>query len=116
MLSWSREMARAFFLFLVFFLVPSLHSTRPSSWSGVLRDAGGNPVGMATVKLMAADSKQEYFATTSASGQFAFIGIVADSYTLTVNVGSKTWTAVGPLIIKDGATLTAEVRLPAEGQ
>jgi hypothetical protein len=116
MLSWSREMARAFFLFLVFFLVPSLHSTPPSSWSGVLRDAGGNPVGMATVKLIAADSKQEYFATTSASGQFAFIGIVADSYTLTVNAGSKTWTAVGPLIIKDGATLTAEVRLPAEGQ
>ena len=109
-------MSRAFFLFLVFLPIPSLYSAPLPSLSGALRDAGGNPVGKATVKLIAADSKQEYSATTSASGQFSFTGIAAGSYTLTVNTGNRIWTAVDPVITKEDATLTAEVRLPAEGQ
>ncbi len=113
--SWSRELVRACFLFVVFLLVPSLHSTPLISLSGVLRDSGGNPAGMATVKLIGANSKQEYSATTSASGQFAFTGVAAGSYTLTANAGNRTWAAVDPVIIKEGSTLTAEVRLPAEG-
>jgi hypothetical protein len=116
MLSWSREWVRACFLFLVFLLIPSLRSTPLTSLSGVLRDAGGNPVGMATVKLSAADSNREYSVTTSGTGQFAFTEIATGSYTLTVNAGNRIWTAPDPVTIKDGATLTAEVRLPAEGQ
>ena len=116
MLSWSRELVRACFLFVLFLLVPSLHSTPLISLSGVLRDSGGKPAGMATVKLIGANSKQEYFATTSGSGQFAFTGIVAGSYTLTVNAGGKIWSAADPVIIKEDATLAAEVLLPAEGQ
>src|SRR5438309_11418576 len=111
-----REMSRAFFLFLVSLPIPSLYSAPLPSLSGVLRDTGGNPVGKAAVKLIAADSKQEYSATTSASGQFSFTGIAAGSYTLTVNTGNRIWTAVDPVIIKEDATLTAEVRLLAEGQ
>ena len=114
MLSWSREMARAFFLFVLFPLVPSLHSTPLISFSGVLRDSGGNPAGMATVKLIAVDSRKEYSTTTSATGAFAFTEI-AGSYTITVNADGKIWTAAAPVILKEGATLTAEVRLPAEG-
>src|SRR5437667_9679490 len=116
MLSWSRELVRACFLFVLFLLVPSLHSTPLISLSGVLRDSGGKPAGMGTVKLIGANSKQEYFATTSGSGQFAFTGIVAGSYTLTVNAGGKIWSAADPVIIKEDATLAAEVLLPAEGQ
>src|SRR5438876_4217348 len=116
MLSWSRELVRACFLFVLFLLVPSLHSTPLISLSGVLRDSGGKPAGMATVKLIGANSKQEYFATTSGSGQFAFTGIVAGSYTLTVNAGGKIWSAADPVIIQEDATLAAEVLLPAEGQ
>jgi len=97
---WSRELVRACFLFVVFLLVPSLHSTPLISLSGVLRDSGGNPAGMATVKLIGANSKQEYSATTSASGQFAFTGVAAGSYTLTANAGNRTWAAVDPVIIK----------------
>src|SRR5438445_4927239 len=111
-----REMSRAFFLFLVSLPIPSLYSAPLPSLSGVLRDPGGNPVGKAAVKLIAADSKQEYSATTSVSGQFSFTGIAAGSYTLTVNTGNRIWTAVDPVIIKEDATLTAEVRLLAEGQ
>src|SRR6266481_5490151 len=114
--SWFREIARAIFLFLLFLPIPLLHSTPLPSLSGVLRDTGGNPVGKATVKLIAADSKQEYSATTSASGAFAFTGIAAGSYTLTVNAGNRIWTAANPVILKEGATLAAEVRLPAERQ
>src|SRR3989440_5856446 len=114
--SWFREMSRAFFLFLVFLPIPSLYSAPLPSLSGVLRDAGGNPVGKATVKLIAADSKQEYSATTSASGQFSFTGIAAGSHTLTVNTGNRIWTAVDPVTIKEETTVTAEVRLPVEGQ
>src|SRR6266403_2121290 len=114
--SWSRELVRACFLFVLFLLVPSLHSAPLISLSGVLRDSGGNPAGMATVKLIGANSKQEYSATTSASGQFAFTGVAAGSYALTVKAGNRTLTAVDPVIIKEGSTLTAEVRLPAEGQ
>src|SRR5438309_568694 len=111
-----REMSRAFFLFLVSLPIPSLYSAPLPSLSGVLRDTGGNPVGKAAVKLIAADSKQEYSATTSASGQFSFTGIAAGSYTLTVNTGNRIWTAVDPVTIKEETTVTAEVRLPVEGQ
>src|SRR5256886_10551477 len=86
------------------------------SLSGVLSDAGGNTVGKATVKLIAADSKQEYSATTSASGQFSFTGIAAGSHTHTVSPGNRMWTAVDPVTIKEETTVTAEVRLPVEGQ
>src|SRR5205814_4396415 len=114
--SWFREMSRALFLFLVFLPIPSLYSAPLPSLSGVLRDAGGNPVGKATVKLIAADSKQEYSATTSARSQFSFTGIAAGSHTLTVNTGNRIWTAVEPVIIREDATLTADVLLLAEGQ
>ena len=114
--SWFREVARAFFLFLVFPPIPSLHSAPLPSLSGVLRDSGGNPVGKATVKLIAAENKQEHLTTTSASGQFAFTGIAAGSYTLTVNTGNRIWTAVDLVTIKEDATLTAEVQLLAEAQ
>jgi len=114
--SWFREVARAFFLFLVFLPIPSLHSAPLPSLSGVLRDSGGNPVGKATVKLIAAENKQEHLTTTSASGQFAFTGIAAGSYTLTVNTGNRIWTAVDLVTIKEDATLTAEVQLLAEAQ
>src|SRR5690348_14937041 len=114
--SWFREMVRAFFLFLVFLPIPSLYSAPLPSLSGVVRDPGGNPVSKATVKLIAAGSKQEHSVTTSASGQFAFNGILAGNYTLTVNAGNRIWTAVDPVIITEDAALTAEVRLSAEGQ
>src|SRR5258707_7836817 len=83
MLSRSRAMARAFFLFLVFLFIPSLHSTPAPSWSGILRDSAGNAVGMATVKLVSADRKRDYSATTSAGGEFAFTAVAAGPPTKT---------------------------------
>src|SRR6267142_3678614 len=116
MLSWSRPLARAFFLVSVFVLIPSLHSSPPPSWRGILRDPAGNPIDMAAIKLFAAESNREYSATTSTTGQFAFTGIAPGNYTLTVNAAGKIWTASDPVVIKDSATLTSSLQLSLQGQ
>src|SRR5258708_13667241 len=116
MLSRSRAMARAFFLFLVFLFIPSLHSTPAPSWSGILRDSGGNGVGMATVKLVSADRKRDYSATTSAGGEFAFTAVAAGTYTITVSAAGKIWPAADPMIIKDGGARTSGLQLTRRGQ
>src|SRR5258708_14715720 len=85
-------LACAFVFVVVFVQVPFLHCSPADSWRGIVRDAAGNPVGMATVKLVSADSKREYSATTSASGQFAFAVVAAGGDTLTVNgAGGSLW-------------------------
>src|SRR5260370_22881711 len=99
-------MARAFFLFLVFLFIPSLHSTPAPSWSGILRDSAGNAVGMATVKLVSADRKRDYSATTSASGEFAFTAVAAGTYTNTRRAAGANSTAAGAMIIKNAGAPT----------
>src|SRR6266852_6028743 len=116
MLSWSRPLARAFFLVIVFVLIPSLHSSPAPSWSGVLRDGAGNSVDMAAIKLFAAESNREYSTTTSTTGQFAFTGIAPGNYTLTISAAGKIWTAADPVVVKDGATLTSSLQLSLQGQ
>src|SRR6266853_1789684 len=116
MLSWSPPLARAFFLVIVFVLIPSLRSSPPPSWSGVLREAAGNPVDMAAIKLFAAESNREYSTTTSATGQFVFAGIAPGNYTLTVSAAGKIWTAADPVVFKDGAILRSSLQLSLQGQ
>src|SRR6202045_3388760 len=116
MLSWSRPLGRALFLVIVFVPIPSLHSSPPSSWSGVLRDVAGNPIDMAAIKLFAAESNREYSTTTSATGQFVFAGIAPGNYTLTVSAAGKVWTAADPVGVKDGAILTSSLHLSLQGQ
>src|SRR6267154_232642 len=116
MLSWSRPLARAFFLVIVFVLIPSLHSSPAPSWSGVLRDGAGNSVDKATIKLFRAESNREYSTTTSTTGQFAFTGIAPGNYTLTISAAGKIWTAADPVVVKDGATLRSSLQLSLQGQ
>src|SRR6266568_4866561 len=116
MLPRPRAFACAFVLVLVFVPVPFLHCFPAHSWSGVVRNAAGNPVGMATVKLMSGDNKREYSATTSTSGGFAFIAVTAGDYTVTVSATGKTWTAVDPVIFKDSGARTSDLQLTQQGQ
>src|SRR6267154_2155752 len=116
MLSWSRPLARAFFLVIVFVLIPSLHSSPAPTWSGVLRDGAGNSVDKATIKLFRAESNREYSTTTSTTGQFAFTGIAPGNYTLTISAAGKIWTAADPVVVKDGATLRSSLQLSLQGQ
>ncbi len=112
----SRVSARAFCSLLLFGLTSSLHAFPTGSWSGVVRDAAGNAVGMATVKLVLADRSGEYAASTSSSGQFVFIAVAAGSYKISVSAAGKIWTAADPVVIKEGATLTESIQLSQQGQ
>src|SRR5712692_1362677 len=116
MLSRPRALARAFVFILVFVQVPFLHCSPADSWKGVLRDAAGNPVGMATVKLVSADSKREYSATISASGQFAFAVVAAGDYRLTVSAAGKIWTTENRVSIKDDGARASDLQLTQQGQ
>src|SRR6266849_3203571 len=116
MLARSHALARAFFLILMFVFIPDLRSAAAPSWSGVLRDAAGSPVGGATIRLSASGSKEEYTVTTSATGQFTFVAVAAGGYTLTASEVGETWTAADPVVFKDGDTLTADLQLSAHGQ
>src|SRR6266403_859991 len=116
MRSWSRSLARAFFLVIAFPLITPLRSSPPPSWRGVLRDSGGNLIGGATITLSPAAANREYSATTSTTGQFEFTAVAADNYILTVSVAGKIWTASDLVVIKDGATLTSGLQLSPHGQ
>src|SRR6267154_2396074 len=116
MLPRPRVLACALLFVLVLVQVPFLHCFPADSWRGILRDTAGNPVVMATVKLVSADSKREYSATTSATGEFAFIAVTAGDYTVTVSARGKTWTAVDRLSIKDRGALTSDLQLTQQGQ
>jgi len=111
----SRVVARGFCLVLLFGLIPRLAAS-PASWSGVVRDSAGNPVGMANVKLVSLDKSSEYSTTTSASGQFVFATVAAGSYALTANADGKIWAATEPIVFKDGTALTFGLQLTTQGK
>jgi hypothetical protein len=71
---------------------------------------------MATVKLVSADSKREYSAATSASGQFAFAVVAAGDYTLTVSAAGKIWTTENRVSIKENGARTSDLQLTQQGQ
>jgi hypothetical protein len=109
-------MARVFCFVLLFGLIPRLQASPGASWSGVVRDLAGNPVGMAKVMLVSADRSGEYSASTSANGQFVFAAVAAGSYALTVSAEGKTWAATEAIVFKDGAALTFGLQLTPQGQ
>src|SRR6266478_2770136 len=116
MLPRPRVLVCVFVFVLIFLQVPFLHCAPADSWKGALRDAAGNPVGMATVKLVSADSKREYSAATSASGQFAFAGVAAGEYTVAVGAAGKIWTTENRVSIKDDGARTYDLQLTQQGQ
>jgi hypothetical protein len=79
-----------------------------------LRDATGKPVTDATVHLRTSGGGQDYSAKTSANGNFLFIDVRAGTYELSVENHQRTWKMADPIVIKDGATLTATVQVSAQ--
>src|SRR5258708_3037595 len=116
MLSWSRVLVRAIGFVLSFGLIPSLQASPAVSWSGVVRDSAGNPVDKATITIVVKEGSREYSGTTSMGGQFRFLDIAAGDYVLTVSAAGTIWTAAAPVVVKEGATLTAGLQLSAQGQ
>lgn len=116
MFSRPALIAPRFFPLFAAFLIYSLNCSAASSWSGVLRDAAGNPIDKAEIQLRATDGSHEYSAATTATGQFTFAALSAGSYRLTATALGKTWMAAEAVEIKDGAALLSGLQLSAEGQ
>ncbi|HKN34572.1 MAG TPA: TonB-dependent receptor [Terriglobales bacterium] len=114
---WLRGCLKAgFVLSLLAALLPEAFSTAPAAWTGLLRDAAGKPVPDATVKLSSVAGGQVYTATTSAAGTFAFTGIAAGEYDLSVTTSDETSKARAPLQIQEGGRLTDRIVLARRGE
>jgi Carboxypeptidase regulatory-like domain len=112
----SRALA-GFLSLLAFALFASIgQCATAASWKGVLRDAAGKTVADASITLRARDSAHEYSAKTSAQGEFAFAELAGGGYSLIVRLGNKEWTAADPVVIGEGAALSASLELAAQGQ
>lgn len=86
-------------------------ASSPASWTGVLHDEARNPVLNATLRLHSTTFDRDYSAQTSATGTFAFHDIPAGTYELSVTSAQKNCKAATPILMKDGAALTASLQL-----
>src|SRR6266849_6020003 len=105
------NLVRSLCLIAALLAVPMANAFVASSWSGVLRDTTGKPIGEATLKLRSKSGDRDYIATTSASGNFAFTGMAATDYELSVEAAGNIWHAANPVTIKDGDTLTTNLQV-----
>jgi Carboxypeptidase regulatory-like domain len=113
MLAPVRRLARTLGLVAFLLAASSTRSLPIPSWTGVLRDASGNPVGQATVALHATTGNLDYSSETSPRGEFLFASVAAGNYELKVTSAGKTWKAPDALVIKDAA-LTFDLALSAQ--
>jgi hypothetical protein len=111
MLTRSGNKLRILTLFAVLLAAAMGHALAAASWSGVLTDGSGKPVGAAIVTLHAASGGRDYSATTSADGKFAFAEIAAGGYEVSVTAGDKTWKTATPITVKESDTLNFALRL-----
>jgi hypothetical protein len=116
MLTRSGNKLRILTLFAVLLAAAMGHALAAASWSGVLTDGSGKPVGAAIVTLLAASGGRDYSATTSADGKFAFAEIAAGGYEVSVTAGDKTWKTATPITVKESDTLNFALRLSPQGQ
>jgi len=94
--------------------VPMAAAFVAASWNGVLRDAAGKPIAEATVRLRSKSGDRDYTATTSANGNFAFAGIVATDYEISVEASGNTWHAASLVRLKDGDMLTSSLQVVSQ--
>src|SRR5437867_1744460 len=109
--AWLGNPVRSLCLLAALLAVPMANAFVSASWSGVLRDAAGKPVGEATVKLRSKSGDRNYTAVTSESGAFAFTGMAANDYEISVETSGNSWRAANPFAIKDEDTLTTNLQI-----
>ena len=85
----------------------------PASWSGTLRDAAGQPVSSARVKLTA--ESKDIYALTSTAGAFEFRALPSGKYSVGVEWSGGSASAPGRVDIAAGAQLEQDLRLTASG-
>jgi len=72
------------------------------SRNGLLTDSSGNPVAGAVVRLYSVPKGRDYSASTAVDGRFAFDGIEAGSYEISVRTPDEEWHGTVPVIVRDG--------------
>lgn len=82
-----------------------------ASWTGVLRDASGNPVGNGTITLAGKSGAPAFSTTTSARGEFTFPTLPPANYEISVKVQAAVFHSANPIEVGDGARLTLELQL-----
>src|SRR6266404_6216227 len=87
-----------------------------ASWTGVVYDRAGKPATHATIALHASSGAREYSVRSSTTGEFLFANIDAGRYRVTVSVNDKTWAAGDLLVVKEGSTLTADLKIYEQDQ
>src|SRR5580700_10439769 len=87
-----------------------------ATWSGVLRDSEGKPVGEAIIKLRPKSGDRGYTARTSANGNFVFSDIDANDYELSVEAAGTIWHAANPVTMKDGDALSTSLQVFTQPQ
>jgi hypothetical protein len=97
-------------------LVPIAWAASGGSWTGVLSDAAGKPVGSAVVILHSTSVGRDVTSTTAADGKFAFAGVAAGSYEVTVKLADHEWKAAAPIVVGEASVLTMPLQLPSSGQ
>src|SRR5579864_1414136 len=101
---------------LVFLVIPpSAAAQTTAEWSGILWDGSGKTVSSAEIELRA-DGAERYRGASGGNGAFSIGGIAAGSYEVSVKALGRTWKAVGPLVVKEGAALTTGLQLVVEGE
>ena len=98
-------------LFATLLAVPTAAAFAATSWNGVLRDAAGKPVGEATVRLRSKSGDHNYTSVTSENGNFAFNGMAASDYELSVEASGNTSHAASPVTVRDEETLTTNLQI-----
>src|SRR5437773_5320681 len=107
---------RSLCLVAIWLAVSTAYALAAASWNGVLRDALGKPVSEASVRLRSKSGDRNYTAQTSAAGNFAFTGIAATNYDVSVEAGGTSWHTASPVTIKDGDALTASLQALSQPQ
>jgi hypothetical protein len=97
-------------------LVPIAWAGSGGSWTGVLSDAAGKPVGSAVVILHSTSPGRDLTSTTAADGKFALTGVAAGSYEVTVKFADHEWKAAAPIVFGEASVLTVTLALPSSGQ
>jgi hypothetical protein len=104
------------FLIVVLLVARAVLASSGGSWSAVLTDVAGKPVGAATVKLRETAGIHNYSATTASDGKFVFSEIAAGSYEVSVHTADKDWKAAAPVVVQDASVLSMGLQLLESGQ
>lgn len=109
----SRQRVCTCVLFLLAFSPVALAA---NSLTGILRDSAGRGIAKATVSLLSASGRRLYSSQTSANGEFIFPDVKAQTFTIEVSLGDRTWKAGAPLTVMDGDALVEDLELSSIAQ